>query len=220
MAKLAILYTGIPDNFEENSKSHKILFDNFDTDVYISTWDTVSLDDTILKYIPSKNVVTVVNNMGLIAQRISDNINRTLPDIDEFWFNALHRCMLGYYHMDVAYKSISFPQYYDVIIRLRFDVLIHENKLDCNKLLNDSKIKYNVYGWRDRINYGHPFGMGIAATVFSTSASGWYVGQHRKAIETLFEHHLLLNNINPVNNFRHFSLKKNESDIRDQTIHS
>lgn len=214
MAKLAILYTGLPDNFEENSKTHKILFDHFDTDVYVSTWDKIDASTQIFPFIPSQNIVATYSNFHMVSELINYRIEQTLFNAD-IHLTALHKCMLGYYTMDSAYRSIQFPNRYDVILRLRFDVCIHENMLDPAEMEANAKSRSVIHGWRDRFNYGHSYAMRIASTVFSNSPS-WYIGNLRPNIEMLWEDYLRSNEIVLNENFREFTLKKSESDQRNQ----
>lgn len=211
--KLAILYTGKPDNFAENSKTHSVFFENFDVDVYVSTWDYVSIREDVLQHIPTDKITTVISNEG----KVSDLIWYMIQSLDttEEWKKRLHRCMINYYLMEQAYNSIQFPQRYDIILRLRFDTFIHPNKLSTDTFVEHT-LQNNLCGWRDRFNYGTPSVMNVAAKIFSMNTD-WYIGDNRRNIELVWLGYLKRNNIELVETFNEFTLKKGYDMDRDQT---
>lgn len=216
--KTAILYTGLPDNFNNNYLSHQSWINEFDADLYIATWDNVNLDVDVLPYVNHNRIVNIsLASSNHIKKVIETHINDTFVDI-EIYKDKLVKCMMGYFTMQLAYKSIALPKQYDMLIRLRFDIDFHKQmNILPNDIQRGCKVTNAVYGWKDRFNYGHPNSMGKLLNIFS-GCNNWYIGPFRKNIELLFGDYLSDNNIVLINNFRDFSIAKSPKDIRNQHI--
>lgn len=216
--KTAILYTGLPDNFYNNHLSHQSWINSFDADIYIATWDNVNLDKDVLPYIDHNRIVNISLASSTHTQKVIEkHIHNTLQNID-IYKDSLIRCMMGYYTMQLAYRSIALPKQYDMLVRLRFDVQFHEKMSTTpEKVLYNSKFINVINGWKDRFNYGHPNSMGKMLNIFSGSTN-WYIGQKRTNIEMLFTDYLQENNIVLNNNFKDFSIIKSATDVRNQHI--
>jgi hypothetical protein len=212
--KLALLYTGLPDNFKANSVSHRLMFDQFDTDTYIASWDHISIDNEILPYVQGKVISYTQSNLFRVSNLI-DGMLSTMSD-PTLRKEAVAKCMLGYYTMQQAYNSIPFPESYDGIIRLRFDIALHR-PMDADQVAKDCKLYNAIYGWKDRLNYGNPIAMGRMLDIF-TKNTNWYIGPTRPNIEILFDEYLRYHNIYTYNNFRDFSIDKGGTDVRNQHL--
>jgi hypothetical protein len=216
--KAAILYTGLPDNFNINYGSHQSWIEAFDADLYIATWDDVNINRDILPYVNHNRIVNIsAASAKHTKQFIEKHISDTLTN-KSIYKDALIKCMMGYYTMQLAYRSIALPNQYDMLIRLRFDVQFHtEMKITPKQIMSVSKFTNAVHGWKDRFNYGHPIPMGTMLNVFSNSSS-WYIGSTRPNIELLFTDYLHENNILLNNNFNDFSIVKSVNDVRNQHV--
>lgn len=216
--KTAILYTGLPDNFNNNHFSHQSWINAFDADLYIATWDNINLDTDILPYVNHNRIANISLASSQHVQKvIEENINNKFNGV-EIYKDKLVKCMMGYYTMQLAYKSIALPKQYDMLVRLRFDINFHERmNITPEDIKKGCKLINVVYGWKDRFNYGHPNSMGKLLNLFS-GCNNWYIGPLRKNIELLFGDYLTDNDIILMNNFKDFSIAKSLEDIRNQHI--
>lgn len=214
--KTAILYTGLPDNFNNNYLSHQSWINTFDADLYIATWDSVNLDKDVLPYIDHNRIVNIsLASSKHIKNSIEKQIDKTLNSV-EIYKEQLIQCMMGYYTMQLAYRSVALPKQYDMIVRLRFDLNFHPRmNMSPQQIQNDCKLINFIHGWQDRFNYGHANSMGKLMNIFG-GYSNWYIGPGRKNIELLFMDYIKDNGMTLNNNFKDFSIVKSPTNVRNQ----
>lgn len=214
--KLAILYVGLPDFFKETSETHRVLFDNFDVDTYISTWDNINMS-TILRHIPSTNVISVTSNLDHIDKVVNQRMDNLCKHMN-INKEATYRTMRQYYIIEQANNILNpLMQNYDLVMKLRFDVFFHKDKLNIEQLKDAINYKDVIFGWRDRFNYGCPASMNLGLQFFS-KCTAFCIGDHMPNIEILWLMYLNFNGIRLVENFNEFTIKKPNSEDKDQRV--
>lgn len=145
--KFAICYSGNLRTFEYCVKNHAQFFKK--ADVYISTWDTISLSETINDPWHIKvdtNIPTKVD-VGYIQSLIPDNFN--IKDINiESYENYKVTPLQNYNHLWFQYYKIKdcfnlVKDDYDFLIRIRTDITINKFYFEKGKLTFNENVWYN-----------------------------------------------------------------------------
>ena len=163
--KIALIIYGFVRNIEESYKEHKFFLDNYDCDIYISTWNILgkkkfakvygdkSTDWTDYKtLLDIKKLLSLFKPRGYEIENI-DDFNNKYDDtfinnyLKKFKFTSYSRCknsVIGqYYRINSLWNLFNANKndtHYDLIVRSRFD-----NKFPTKINLNNIKRDNSMY---------------------------------------------------------------------------
>jgi hypothetical protein len=165
--KIALLLTGFLRSYKSNYLNlYHYFIKKYNPDIYCISWDLQ--EDNILI---NKDIYNLYNNVinCKVEPLISYNINKKefiplLRENDVFLHNSrakehgsywANRLIDQWKLVNEGYKLIDNPNKYDIIFRLRYDILLHQEVfLKKNNSLN---IPHDIGGWNfsDHMAYGN-----------------------------------------------------------------
>ena len=145
--KIALCYSGNLRTFEHCVKNHSTIFEK--ADVYVSTWDSISLSNTMNDDWHTKVNIEVPN---IVDYNYIDNLipaNFTLRDVSiESYDNQSFTELQNYNHLWYQYYQIKkcfdmVGDNYDIIVRIRPDITIGKFHYDVDKITFNKNVWYN-----------------------------------------------------------------------------
>ena len=170
--KIAILYSGFVRNLPETISNNLSCFDYADIDLYFSLWNKVGYtdqinapDNIVAKRILEKDIEITEE---VVKNIVPTNVAVKKIKIEEYSSNKCHFSLINgldrnglgqqFYKVLDCFNLLDNSINYDAIIRLRCDMLLHNNinqnylkqLVDDQKIIFASKIWYD-YSWKPGI---------------------------------------------------------------------
>ena len=171
--KIALIIYGFVRDIEQSYKEHKFFLDNYDCDIYISTWNILGkkkwakvYGDKSTDWTDYKTLLDVDKLLSLFkpnAYEIEniDDFNNKYDDtfinnyLKEFNFTSYSRCknsVIGqYYRINSLWNLFNANKnhtHYDLIVRSRFDNKF-PTKINLNNIIKDNSIYVTNWWGRD-----------------------------------------------------------------------
>ena len=174
--KIAVLISGFVRDIEQSYKEHKFVLENYDCDVYISTWNNLGRKKNQrrkygdkstdwIDYEDKLDVNRLISLFNPIAYEIEDidDFNKKYDDafienyLKTFNFNSYSRCrnVIGqFYRIKSLWKLFNTNKddnvHYDMIMKSRFDNKF-PRKINFNSINNDNSM-YITDWWGKDLN--------------------------------------------------------------------
>ena len=187
--KIAILYSGLPNISLDIFNNHKkYLIDEYDCDIYCSSWYTTGIEKTIDIINPLEYHIEKINDVQNVFKEFLIYAKNKRPEVRPINVFSM------YYKLSKSFDLIK-NKTYDIAIRHRLDTK-YDRKIELS-ISNLIKIpRDNDHGGiNDRWAYGPPSLMEKYCSVFKYIPIYTQINQIRFHPETLLLHHLKQNNV-------------------------
>jgi hypothetical protein len=170
--KVAVILTGFLRTYSQAFPLlRESILDQYDVDLYLATWDkqennlpTCRNFDNIYKEYQVKNIIVEnlykYNENKQIIQKIIRSgdvfdVNQRAKHHGEYWANRLKD---QWYLVQKCFSSVQETGNYDIILRLRYDIFLHNIVLNKRRGIT---IPQDIGGWTftDHMAYGDPDSM-------------------------------------------------------------
>lgn len=143
--KIALCYSGNLRTYEYCVKNHSELLGN-NTDIFVSTWDTINRAERINDpwHFKCENIMPNSCDEKYIEKHTPKNFNIVSIKIESYKdYSFSNQLLYQYLKIKDCYNLISNPENYDFIVRIRPDIVIENFVFEREKLVFDQHIWYN-----------------------------------------------------------------------------